>query len=256
MRGLKRAKGFSALSNSGTEVLRLTTENSSADAKALANVLTKDVTSIQRVLTSANSALKGPQPVTTVSQAVVRLGQARVRLCITNALMEAQFAQGSNKLKDVLLSSFFSGALAKEISTEFRYPDRGDIFTAASFHGRGRMLVIHCLPDEFDELEELIAQVTSSLGAQHEILARPYSDVGAAVGAHWQLPQSLIDAMKLLSRGAQVVKLTNAEKLRAVLAAFSNEVVTAVQSSDADVRAQWAALIERITPAHELDLET
>jgi len=91
LRRMQHKKGFSALSGRISKVLELTADGSSATAERIANILAKDMTLSQRVLTAANSAFYGNAEITTLPRAIVLPGFEQMRMCVTKALIEQQF---------------------------------------------------------------------------------------------------------------------------------------------------------------------
>ena len=102
MRRMSVKRGFSALSQHISELLEITAEESLAPASRLVNILAKDLTLTQRVLTMANSAFFGKSEVSGLARAVSLLGIEQVRMCVTSALLANEFELGWRMQTDAL----------------------------------------------------------------------------------------------------------------------------------------------------------
>lgn len=253
LRRMTYKKGFSVLSQRIAEVQRLTAERSQASAKQLSNVVAKDIVVTQRVLTTANSAYYGRGDVTSVSRAIVLLGLQQVRLCIISALLETHFADSSAELRDALLSSFFSGILAKEVTLITRFGYYESLFVAAMFHRLGRTLVIHYFEEEYAAITELTdSGELDDLAASNRILGVPYHELGAGVAKAWKFPDGIIDAMQPLPSGQVATPRTQAEALQRY-AAFANAVARIHESIPVGrVMGERKRLLERMSSVFAL----
>jgi eukaryotic-like serine/threonine-protein kinase len=234
IRRMQHKKGFSALSGHISKVLELTSEQSGASADRIANILAKDITLSQRVLTAANSAFYGNTEITTLPRALVLLGFEQVRMCVTKALIEQQFADGAPALHDALIRSFFSAILAKAMAHKTGFRRTADAFTCAMFHDLGRTLTIHYFADEYQAiLEHATAQPIDELTASREILGIPYYELGADVARMWKFPDSIVQTMAPLPRG-ELSPSANDDAHLAFVAAFANAMCTAALAGEVD----------------------
>ncbi len=230
LRLMKHKKGFSALSGHISKVLELTADGSDTTAERIANILAKDMTMSQRVLTASNSAFYGNTEITTLSRAIVLLGFEQVRMCVTKALIEQQFDDESAVLHDVLIRSFHSSILAKVLAHQTGFRRIADAFTSAMFHDLGRTLTIHYFPEEYQAiLDHAETQQTDELTASRSILGIPYFELGADVAYEWKVPDSIIQAMRPLPRG-DLEPPKDDDAHVAFIAAFANAMGTAALS--------------------------
>ena len=130
LRRLRRAPGFSALTHRIEDVLKLTSE-ANGDSRSLANLLAKDVTLTQRVLTMANSAMYGAGEVPNLSRAIIVMGLSQVRHCVMNCLLQSQFASGTPELHTAMVAAFFSGVLSQNLVKQASLPRAEDAFICA-----------------------------------------------------------------------------------------------------------------------------
>ena len=256
LRRMRHKKGFSALSAHISKVLELTSEGSSATADRIANILAKDITMSQRVLTAANSALYGNAEIATLPRAIVLLGFKQVRMCVTKALMEQQFDHGAPELHDVLIRSFFSAILAKILAYKTGFRRTADVFTSAMFHDLGRTLTIHYFPEEYQAiLEHVETRSTDELTVSREVLGVPYYELGADVAHTWKFPDSIIKSMLPLPRG-ELAPSADDDAHTAFVAAFANALCDAALAPELDAaNDRIIKLVTRSQPVWELNPE-
>ena len=225
LRRMQHKKGFSALSGHISKILQLTADGSSATVDRIANILAKDITMSQRVLTAANSAFYGNTEITTLPRAIVLLGFEQMRMCVTKALIEQQFDNGGPVLHDALIRSFHSSVLAKVIAHKTGSKRSADAFTSAMFHDLGRTLTIHYFEEEYQAiLDYSRTRPTDELTASRHVLGIPYYELGADVAHSWKFPGSIIQAMIPLPRGELTAPQGDDAQV-ALIAAFVNAMV-------------------------------
>jgi eukaryotic-like serine/threonine-protein kinase len=254
IRRMSFKRGFSSLSQHITELLKLTADDSLAPAERLVNIIAKDITLTQRILTMANSAYYGNAEINALSRAVVLLGVAQVRMCITSALLENEFELGSAGLREAMLKSFHSAVFAKEIGRSCKIRNGADAFTCAMFHDLGRTLTIHYLSDEFDAIVERARRMhTDELTESRQVLGVSYHEVGIGVGTHWKFADTIIASMRPLPRGLVGKPGSDNERL-AACAAYANAVSRVVMDhGEAETRdIALEHLNERVSPAFSL----
>ena len=247
MRRMAVKRGFSALSQHINELLDITAEQSLAPASRLVNIIAKDITLTQRVLTMANSAFYGKTEISGLARAVSLLGIEQVRMCVTSALLENEFELGSLELRDALLQSFHSAVLARALAPACGVANRADAFTCGLFNQLGRTLTIHYFPDEFSAIQQRTARLHSDeLTESRAVLGVAYHEIGVGVGTRWKFSDAIIAAMRPLSRGALVAATSNHQQLQ-FCAAFANAVSRIVaENTDARERETvLSALLER-----------
>jgi len=253
-RRMRHKKGFSALSGHITKVLELTAEGSTATAERIANILAKDITLSQRVLTAANSAFYGNAEITTLPRAIVLLGYEQVRMIVTKSLIEQQFANGTPELHDAMIRSFFSAVLARVFAHRTGFRRSADAFTCAMFHDLGRTLTIHYFEDEYEAIKAFASsKPTDELTASREILGIPYFQLGVDVAHSWKFPQSFIAAMMPLPRG-QLEPSSDDDAHLVFVAAFANAMCNAGLSPDTEqANVLISGLVHRSSDVWDLD---
>ena len=250
MRRMSVKRGFSALSQHIGELLKITAEGSLAPASRLVNIIAKDITLTQRILTMANSAFFGKTEISGLARAVSLLGIEHVRMCVTSALLENEFELGSPKLREALLQSFHSAVLARALAPVCGVASRADAFTCGLFNQLGRTLTIHYFPDEFIAIQQRTSRLHSDeLTESRAVIGVAYHEVGAGIAARWKLSDAIIAAMRPLSRGALTAPTSDHEKLQ-FCAALAN-TVSRIVADDTDVLERESALSTLIERASE-----
>ncbi|MGD9602256.1 MAG: HDOD domain-containing protein [Gammaproteobacteria bacterium] len=247
LRRLQRRPEFPAFSNSIAEINRLTDEQSQASLQDLAAVVMRDFSLTNRLMKVANSAFfaRSDSGVTTVLQAISRVGTKTVRL-ICNGLLMFEHLKGSNPvLQDALVESFVSGLLARLLALQLCREVSDEAFVAAMFNRLGRNLLIYYLEDEYAEVQTRVTQGMPALQAERVILGTTCAEVGAAVAANWKFPAPLISSMAALPPGVVPAPASEPDRMRA-LAHFANELCSLAATSDhADPAAELAQLGQR-----------
>lgn len=250
---MERQAGFSSLSAHISEIFKLTSEDSNATAAQLVNVLGKDMTMSQRILSLANSAAIG-SGAKDLPGAVLMLGLERVRICVTTALMEKQFGLGTPTLRCAMLGSFHSAVLAKTIARQCGVRNPADAFTAAMFHNLGRTLVIHYLAEAFGDIQHRVDKNgTDERTEAPAVLGLQYYMLGRAVGRHWHLADSILDTMADLPLAALRPGGSPEERLHACVG-FANEVSNVLLRDPAERDLRIDSLLSRVAPAMDMDL--
>ncbi len=224
LRRMSFISGFSSLSQHITELLKITSENSGASARRIGNIIAKDITLSQRILTMANSAYFGKTEINALSQAVVLLGVNQIRMCITSALLGNEFELGSLELRETMLTSFHSAVFAKVAARYCNVRNTSDAFTCAMFHDLGRTLTIHYLNDEFKAIVARVERLHSDeLTESRYVLGVAYYELGMGVGRHWKFANDIVESMRPLPRGMLNVPESESERLQ-FFAAYANAV--------------------------------
>ena len=254
MRRMSVKRGFSALSQHISELLELTAEESLAPASRLVNILAKDLTLTQRVLSMANSAFFGKSEVSGLARAVSLLGIEQVRVCVTSALLENEFELGSAELREALLQSFHSAVLARALAPVCGVANRADAFTCGLFNQLGRTLTIHYFPEEFSAIRQRTARLHSDeLTESRAVLGVAYHELGAGIGTRWKLSDSIIAAMRPLTRGALTAPGSDHQKLQ-FCAALANAMsrIVADYADALERESATLALLERAREAADI----
>jgi HD-like signal output (HDOD) protein len=224
-----RYKGdFPAFSHHLARINEMTSPDSMTSADILARLILNDYALTNKLLKLVNSAyyrqLSGE--VTSISQAVVILGFEQVRLAATSLMVFSHLNKRADNptLQNLLLSSFLSAIMARDLAVRLRLGEREEAFLCGLFHNLGKCLVIYYFPEEYQQIEHLRTtdHVAEHTAAQR-ILGVSYDCLGTSVAEIWKFPESITSSMQSLPEG-RVERAKSTVELLQHLAVFSNEL--------------------------------
>ncbi len=258
-RRMTRKPDFPAVSRHIAEI------NSKADACAqshvndLAGIILKDFALTTKLLKIVNSAVYSQHggSISTVSRAVVILGLEQVRTIALGIVIFEHLCNGDQaaQLKDSACMSFLSAMLARGIcQDEQPRLNAEEAFIGAMFHRLGRHLAIYYFPEEYCEVQALMeSRGIEEFAAAREIFGADFSEFGIAIGREWNLPESMIQAMRP-QRAGKVKAGQTEEQLIAQLSAFSNEAAEIASGDGRDMEHKLKTLLERYGECVKLDI--
>ena len=257
-RRMTRKPDFPAVSRNIAEI------NNKADVRAqshvndLAGTILKDYALTTKLLKVVNSAIYGQYggSISTVSRAVVILGLEQVRALALGIIIFEHMRNGdqATQLKDAACVSFLSAMLARSIcqGEQPRFNSE-EAFIGAMFHRLGRHLAIYYFPDEYREVQALIeSRGMEEAAAAREVFGADFSEFGIAIGREWNLPESMIQAMRPLRPG-KVRAGSTPEQLIAQFCVFSNEAAEIASGDSRDMDQKLKSLLERYSECVKLD---
>jgi HD-like signal output (HDOD) protein len=188
-----------------SEINTIVASESSSHSK-LAQAILQDFALTNKVLKLVNTASFGQfgGNINTISKAVVILGFDTVRnIAMTLILLE--FLQNKSQaegLKDEVISSFFAGILAAELSEGGRPGDAEEAMICGMFQNLGRLLATFYFFEESQEVNRLMQdQNLSEEWASTKILGLSYNALGVGVAKNWNFPSRLVAGMTKYSEG-------------------------------------------------------
>ncbi|MGE0387027.1 MAG: HDOD domain-containing protein, partial [Gammaproteobacteria bacterium] len=250
-----RLKGeFPALSANLVAINQLTAEGGNASVKTLSQIILRDYALANRLLKLVNSAFygSGRQPITTVSDAVMRLGFEQVRIAC-NALLYAGCLVDTDperaaRLRNMQVEALLAGLLARYVATTSRFGDPEELFLCGMLRHLGETLAAYCFPEEFAYIAGMIGSGMHPDQAFREVLGVTEPEIALAVGAEWKLPATFVNSMRPLPEGLVTVPADAAGRTL-VVAAFANDlcrIATRAPAGEADLR--LGALSTRFEP--------
>lgn len=256
LRRMQRTGDFPAISKTLSDINRLTGDDREANADKLANVILRDFALTSKLLKLVNSSFYGARAteITSVSQAVVFLGVEQVRMTANSLAFFGHMKNDSALLKDSMTKSFMSGLIARHLGLRARLPGAEEAFIGGMCQNLGENLVIFYFADEFEDIVELQKRENlDKAAAARGVLGVAYSEVGAAVAKSWNLPNSIIEAIRGVPPGALARPTSVEEKLRD-LAVFANELCDLFQHLERDeIDEALGDLLARFAPSVVLD---
>lgn len=242
-------------------VLDLARTVSSPDAglREVAECLRGDPVLTGVVLREANSALMAARDAaSTVEQAVVRLGGARVlAIAVANSLPSEvnQALPGYGIYEGGLHAHAVAASHAAEVIRSMSSPELPpSLVTAALLHDIGKILLGRMLrPQLIPDARQNGQDITS---AERDLLDLDHAEVGAALVAHWKLPDDIVDAIRHhhqpalggpLAHGVTVADAVAHLVLGDEAITGISGTVTPVELSCLELRIDLGALVARVT---------
>jgi putative nucleotidyltransferase with HDIG domain len=155
----------------------------------IARVIAKDQVLATRVLKMANSAYCAPmQEITTVNDAVVRMGTGPVRnvvlaVCFTSRLQGANVygAQGRELMDHAIGTAYLSRLVAERVGE-----DADEAFMCGLLHDLGKLLLLKLSKDFIK-----YGAPTPSAQEIESVYKERHPEIGAQLLRQWQLPEAL-----------------------------------------------------------------
>ncbi len=219
---------FPAVLQHITEINLKTSPLSTTSANELASLVLKDYSLTSKLLKVVNSAMyrQFSGQISTVSRAVVILGFEQVRITATGLMFFAHLQDRTTAqyVKEEVFSSFLTGIMAQDLSKHLKMEDGEDLFICGMFHNFGRLLIMYCFPDLYEEYVQLVAEeeLTDEMAMQ-KAFGATFDELGMEVADLWHLPTLIITSMKMIP--VQEIKNRNSRIDRhRKLTNFANEL--------------------------------
>lgn len=198
LRRLRHAQDFPALSQSISAINKLV----AADAESihrLAETILRDFSLTNKLLRMVNSATYGQfgGTISTISRAVMILGFEAVRnLAIGLVLFEhLQNRSQASHLRELMLSTFLSGLLAKGVARKVGLRSTEESFIGGMFYQIGKLLTAYYLHDEYQEILRRQQQGSQEAAAVVQVLGLAYAELGVGIAREWNFPDRLVQAL-------------------------------------------------------------
>ncbi len=187
------------------EAIRLM-EGEDSHFASVADLIVNDQVLVSRILHYANSAAVGGRPVTTIAQAISRLGFNAVRGIVLSATIVESFARQLPEERErgvnFWLHSIGVATLAASLAERLGFPDADEAYLAGLLHDIGKLVFLLQYPKEFAAFHaELSTQGHYSLHGTLPIelekahFGMSHMEAGKQVAAHWGFPAHLVDAI-------------------------------------------------------------
>ena len=150
-----------------------------------------------KVLRMANSAaLRRGNEVSSIEQAVIRLGFNRLRSIVVATGIIGSFKTPPGFDKNRFWTETFQVAtIARTLTQQIDSVDPETAFTCALIHNIGELLIQSNLPEEAALINLAIEKGCSRVDAQREMLGYDYAQLGAELARRWNLSESFVNAI-------------------------------------------------------------
>jgi putative nucleotidyltransferase with HDIG domain len=179
-------------------------DNPKTSASSLANLISRDQVLTAKILKLANSSFYAfPRQIATVKLALVVLGFESVKEMALSFSVLSSFKGENNKHFDTSLfwqHSVSVGACTRMLARETCYRLAGEAFVAGLLHDIGKVVLNQYLPKEFAEIQTRIfeggAGVEDCEATEKAVIGASHAEVGAWLAERWNLPVSLVEAIR------------------------------------------------------------
>lgn len=236
LRKMQRTGDFPAISKTLSDINRLTGDDKQANADKLANVILRDFALTGKLLKLVNSSFYGSRAteITSISQAVVFLGVEQVRMTANSLAFFGHMKSDSAALKDSMTKSFLSGLIARHLAQRAKLPGAEEAFISGMCQNLGENLVIFYFGDEYEDIVALQEKEgLDKAAAARGVLGVSYAEIGGAVAKIWNLPASILEAIRGVPPGKIMAPSSDDEELRDI-AVFANELCDLFHHHDRD----------------------
>lgn len=234
LRRMRSKSDFPALSSTISEINKIV-DSESESANKLTKSILQDFALTNKLLKLVNTVSYGQfgGKINTISKAVIILGFETVRN-ITMSLILLEFLQNkaqASQLQDDVVSSFFAGILASQLSVGRNIKDAEEAMICSMFHNLGKLLSSFYFFEESQEILRLMEQGETEDKASMKVLGITYSDLGIGVAKSWNFPDRLVAGMQKLS-GGKIRKSRNELEHLTVTVNLANELCAIAGSTD------------------------
>ena len=169
-------------------------ESSLAD---LAKLLSQDQSLMATLIKVSNSALySGGQKISTLTEAVTRLGVRTIRSLVLTASTRSMFPTNKSEFgafsHSLWRHSVECGLASRSIARFVRYPDPEEAFVAGLLHDIGRLAILLKFTEEFGKIRsiQLKEKMICNL-AEKKVLGFDHTLIGELLTRKWQMPKNL-----------------------------------------------------------------
>ncbi|MBU1341983.1 MAG: HDOD domain-containing protein [Proteobacteria bacterium] len=201
-----------------------------SSASDIADVILKDVALTTKLLKLVNSSFYGQfsnKGVATISEAMIILGTEEIKLAAASLKIYELMQDIANIkiLKDMAFKSLQRSIVARQIAIEEGIKDAEAIQISAMLYDFGEYLVALFSPEVFIKIEISVDENSLTREqASKSIIGISYSELGRFIATKWNLPDSIIYAMKPVARFDNEKKRLAIEDLQRYICAFSNDL--------------------------------
>lgn len=235
LRRMRSKADFPALSGIIHEINKIVSSEEEGSSK-LAQAILQDFSLTNKLLKLVNTVSYsqfGGQ-INTVSKAVSIIGFESVRN-IAMSLILMDFLQNKSQaqeLKDDVISSFFSGIVAVQLSEGMSAQDVEETMICAMYLNLGRMIAKFYFFEESEEITRLMEDKgLDEEQAAMKVLGVSYNELGIGIAKTWNFPDRLISGMQKI-QGAKITMPSGEIGRLKVTVNMANELCSMATVSD------------------------
>ncbi len=226
---IMKTSPFLSFSNQIREVNQILKMKYSS-ASDIADVILKDMALTTKLLKLVNSSFYGQylnKGIATISEAMIILGTEEIKLAATSLKIYEIMKGIANIqiLKDKAIKSLQRSIVARELAIEKKIKDVEAIQITAMLYDFGEYLVALFSPKVYINIEIVIDEKKISRElASKSVIGVSYSELGRFVVSKWNLPQSIIAAMKPVVNFDHLKIKIPEEEMQRLICSFSDEL--------------------------------
>ncbi len=185
-----------AMPNVVARILQLLSDPDSRMSE-ITETLSRDQALVARLIKVSNSALYARgQKITTLSQAITRLGARIIRSLILAAYTRSLFPTDQTNVgiwgQSLWQHSIECGIASRRVAELVRYGDPEEAFVGGVLHDIGKVVILLNLPEEYRLIrKKRTSAIMSSIDAEEEVLGFDHTRVGELLLEKWNMPGSL-----------------------------------------------------------------
>ncbi len=162
-----------------------------------------------RVLRMANSAQFGganTKGVSTINEAIIRVGSGAVRALVCSSVVSSVFPKlDTINIKDYWANTFEIAMIAGKLARPVRL-DPNEVFTTGVLHNIGELMIHALEPEIASRIKLRVAHGEDLITVQKELLDTDSQALGARLAREWQFPAEMTDAIEHVNHPAQASK--------------------------------------------------
>lgn len=228
-KSLEKNKDFPVMGNSIAHMMQVS--EGQGCAEKLAEIILRDQSLTGKILSLVNSSSYGQfgGEIKTISRAVVILGLSQIKSMSISIMIFEKLNNGpmAETMKSNTCQSFLSAVFAKKLANNLSSIGTEEAFLASMFHNLGKQITIYFLPDEYNEILNLVIEKgIEEDKASKRILGTNFASIGRFIASEWQLPQNIIQGIQ--PRLHKITKKpVKSEDYLAQISSLTNEIVQA-----------------------------
>jgi serine/threonine protein kinase len=255
LRRMRSKADFPALSGIIHQINKIVSSESEGSSK-LSQAILQDFSLTNKLLKMVNTVSYsqfGGQ-INTISKAVSILGFESVRN-IAMSLILMDFLQNKSQaqeMKDDVISSFFAGTVAVQLSGGTTAQDIEETMICAMYLHLGRMIAKFYFFEESEEITRLMEdKAIDEDQAAMKVLGVSYNELGIGIAKTWNFPDRLIAGMQKLQEGKITAPTTDIGRIK-VTVNMASELCAIATVADANgkkaaldkIRVRYAGLVD------------
>ena len=166
------------------------------DFEQLSKTISTDQVLSARLLRMANSAhFGGNTSVSSVHQAVLRVGTGPVRTLVVASVLSSAFPKVKTlDLNQYWIDTFEVSVIASKIAEQMKV-DPHEVFTTGILHNIGELMIHTLVPEAAVEITTRAQNGEDAISVQEELLNISAPALGAKLAKTWNFPAPMVDAI-------------------------------------------------------------